>query len=247
MSTAAEHYAGQLAPVYLWMAGGLDPALARGEAEVDAICPGRADGLVAVDLGAGFGMHALPLARRGYAALAIDTSAVLLGILGGQVGMLSVRVVEDDLSAFQRHLKGKADLILCMGDTLTHLPTRDAVEQLFTDVAAALQAGGTFVATFRDYTTALTGSSRFIPVKSDKDRILTCFLEYGDDCVTVHDILHERIDASWGQRVSAYQKLRLSTEWVVKALQARGFSVRVEQGLAGMVRVVAGAHGQAAS
>lgn len=247
MTSVTEHYAGHLAPVYLWMAGGLDAALARGEAEIDALCPGRAAGLVAVDLGAGFGMHAIPLARRGYAVVAIDTSAVLLGILGDQVATLPVHVVEDDLSAFRRHLAGKADLILCMGDTLTHLPTRHAVEQLFTDVAAALQVGGTFITTFRDYTAALTGNARFIPVKSDKDRILTCFLEYSADCVTVHDVLHERADSTWVQRVSAYQKLRLPTDWVVNALHAKGFSVRVEQGPAGMVRVVASVHSQAAS
>jgi hypothetical protein len=42
-----------------------------------------------------------------------------------------------------------------------------------------------------------------------------------------------------GQRVSAYQKLQLSTEWMTQVLRDLGFSVRVEPGLAGMVRVVA--------
>ncbi len=244
MTTVTEHYAGHLAAVYLWMAGGLDAAMARGEAEIDAVCPGRLDGLVAVDLGAGFGMHAVPLARRGCSVLAVDTSAELLAQLRRQVGALPVRALEDDLSAFRRHLHGKADLILCMGDTLTHLPARSAVEQLFADVADALQPGGSFIATFRDYTTALAGNARFIPVRSDSERILTCFLEYGDDSVTVHDMLHERSGETWRQRVSAYRKLRLPTDWVVKALQARGLSVRSEPGPAGMVRVVATAPAQ---
>jgi SAM-dependent methyltransferase len=244
MSTVIEHYAGHLAPVYLWMAGGLDAAMARGEAEIDAICPGRADGLVAVDLGAGFGMHAIPLAHRGYAVVAVDTSAALLAQLREQAGALPARAVEDDLSGFRRHLDGRADLILCMGDTLTHLPALGCVEQLFADAAGALRPGGSFIATFRDYTTALAGNARFIPVRSDSERILTCFLEYGDDCVTVHDILHERSGASWSQRVGAYRKLRLPTDWVVTTLQAKGFSVRSEPGPAGMVRVVATAPAQ---
>lgn len=52
-------------------------------------------------------------------------------------------------------------------------------------------------------------------------------------------LLHERDGSAWRLRVSAYQKLRLSPAWVSDALQARGFSVRVEPGLGGMVRVVA--------
>ena len=62
MATVAAHYESHLAPVYLWMAGGIDLALSTGDADIaDVACPGG----VAVDLGAGFGMHAIPLARRG--------------------------------------------------------------------------------------------------------------------------------------------------------------------------------------
>lgn len=239
MATVAEHYATHLAPVYLWMAGGFDAALSRGEAEIDAICPNLSTGLTAVDLGAGFGMHAIPLARHGYSVVAVDTSPVLLEVLRGHVETLPVRTVEDDLLNFQMHLDAKAHLILCVGDTLTHLSERQSVEQLFSLVAESLHLGGKFIATFRDYTSPLVGTGRFVPVKSDNDRILTCFLEYSPDYVTVHDVLHERNGPTWQLRVSAYQKLRLSAEWVSAALQARGFSVRVEPGLAGMVRVVA--------
>ncbi|MDR3436080.1 class I SAM-dependent methyltransferase [Telmatospirillum sp.] len=239
MTDIAEHYASHLAPIYLWMAGGYDAAMSRGEAEIEAICPGRANGQIAVDLGAGFGMHAVPLARRGCSVVAIDTSAILLGILRDHVDGLPVQTIDDDLRAFQKHLDTKVDLILCMGDTLTHLPDHRSVEKLFTDIANSLHADGRFIVTFRDYTTPLNGNERFIPVRSDADRILTCFLEYTDDHVTVHDILHERSATVWQQRISSYRKLRLSPEWIVKSLQVRGFTVRVEPGLAGMLRVIA--------
>jgi hypothetical protein len=239
MATVTEHYANHLAPVYLWMAGGFDAAVSRGESEVDAVCPNRSNGLTAVDLGAGFGMHAIPLARRGYSVIAIDSSATLLGILQDHVDTLPVRTVEDDLLAFPRHLNTKADLILCMGDTLPHLPETEAVERLFSFVAESLQSGGTFVATLRDYTAPLVGDARFIPVRSDDDRILTCFIEYSTGHVTVHDLLHERVGAGWQLRVSSYRKLRLSPDWISSALRARGFRVHLEPGLGGMVRVIA--------
>jgi hypothetical protein len=39
MATVAEHYRTHLAPVYAWMAGGVDAAVARGESEIAAILP----------------------------------------------------------------------------------------------------------------------------------------------------------------------------------------------------------------
>jgi len=239
MATVAEHYAEHLAPIYVWMCGGLESALARGQAEIDAVCPDRQDGGSAVDLGAGFGMHAIALARRGYSVIAVDSSPVLLETLQAQAGTLPVHAVNDDLLSFQRHLNAKVDLILCMGDTLTHLPENQSVEQLFARVAESLHPGGRFIATFRDYSTPLDAEKRFVAVRSDDERILTCFLEYFPGYVTVHDLLHERQGVDWTLRVSTYRKLRLSPEWVIGALKARGFVVRAEPGISGMVRLVA--------
>jgi SAM-dependent methyltransferase len=239
MTSVADHYRSHLAPVYLWMAGGFDAAIARGETEIAAVLPNLSPGGRAVDLGCGFGMHSIPLARRGCSVLALDSSGYLLGQLQAHAGTLRITAVEDDLLAFQRYLDRPADLILCMGDTLTHIPDRDAVLQLFTQAAASLRPGGTFIATFRDYTRALVGTGRFIPVKSDSDRILTCFLEYAADHVDVHDMLHEKDGDGWRLRVSTYRKLRLDPQWISASLRDRGFSVHTEPGLAGMIRIIA--------
>jgi SAM-dependent methyltransferase len=239
MASVQDHYKMHLAPVYAWMAGGLDAAIARGETEIGAVLPNLSTGRSAVDLGAGFGMHAIPLARRGCSVLAIDTSSLLLEQLDRQAAGLPVTTVENDLLSFQRHMNGKADAILCMGDTLTHLTDSSAALKLFALAGESLSMGGKFITTFRDYSLPVLGQGRFIPVKSDADRILTCFLEYGPDTVDVHDVLHEREGSTWNLRVSVYRKLRLSPEWVCSALQARGFSVSAGPGLAGMVRVVA--------
>jgi SAM-dependent methyltransferase len=238
-TTVSDHYRTHLAPAYVWMSGGFDAAVSRGETEHRNILPNSVSGSIAVDLGAGFGMHSIPLARLGCSVIAVDTSALLLEELKGHADALPIKAVEDDLLSFQRYLDSKVQLILCLGDTLTHLPDLPSVERLYSHVAESLWPGGIFVATFRNYTTALLGNERFIPVRSDADRILTCFLEFGTDCVNVHDLLHERINSAWQLRVSVYRKLRLSPERVSEVLQARGFSVLVEPGLAGMVRVVA--------
>jgi len=81
MAAVTEHYATHLGPVYAWMAGGVEAAIARGAKEIETL--GLLPRLTgqAVDLGAGFGMHSIPLARRGFSVLAIDSCGELLQTL----------------------------------------------------------------------------------------------------------------------------------------------------------------------
>ena len=107
-------------------------------------------------------------------------------------------------------------------------------------MAAALIEGGVFVTTFRDYASVtLEGESRFIPVRSDAARSLTCFLEYGEETVTVYDLVHERTEGGTRFSVSSYPKLRLTPEWVASTLTALGFSVQQDTTPGGMVRIIA--------
>ncbi|MGE5241494.1 MAG: class I SAM-dependent methyltransferase [Bacteroidota bacterium] len=239
MPTVAEHYANHLAPIYAWMAGGVHAAIAQGGADIAPFLAAPGERMLALDLGAGFGMHTIPIARAGYAVTAIDTSVLLLTELQTQAAGLRVRAVEDDLLNFQQYVAKKADLIVCMGDTLTHLSRQSEVDDLLQMVAHSLKPGGKFVATFRDYSRSLSGQARFIPVRSDENRILTCFLEYGPEHVMVHDMVHERSADGWQMRVSAYPKLRISPTHVAQSLQKHGLPVVLESAPRGMVRAVA--------
>ena len=240
MQTAARHYEHHLGSIYTWMVGDLSAAFARGAAEIDALKVSLSPGAIAVDLGAGFGMHAIPLAQRGFNVTAIDNCRVLLEELRARAGVLPIRICDADLLEFRAYIEQEAKIIMCMGDTLTHLPGFSAVDSLLQSVAAALARNGVFAATFRDYATKpLEGDARFIPVRADDARILTCFLEYGRDQVTVHDLLHRRENGEWRQSVSSYPKLRLAPEWLIARLQELGFSVQRDATASGMVRIVA--------
>jgi SAM-dependent methyltransferase len=237
MSTTVAHYDKHLGPVYGWMVGDLDAAFARARAELDELGVLLATGGTAIDLGAGFGLHSLPLAQRGYAVTAIDGCKFLLDELGLRSASLPIKIIVGDLAAFRSYVEQPADLILCMGDTLTHLPDFAAVDSLLENAAAVLKPGGMFTATFRDYSKTLIGDDRFIPVRSDENRILTCFLEYGGDRVAVHDLLYEKEQGRWRQRVSSYPKLRLRPEEIVDRMRTLGFDVRLDAGMNGMTRV----------
>jgi hypothetical protein len=114
-----------------------------------------------------------------------------------------------------------------MGDTITHLPERSAVESLIEKASVELPPGGMFVVSFRDYSVPLIGDQRFIPVSSDDTRILTCFLEYEPEAVVVCDILHQRTPEGWQTRISNYRKLRLSPEHLIASLQCLPLKLNV--------------------
>jgi 2-polyprenyl-3-methyl-5-hydroxy-6-metoxy-1,4-benzoquinol methylase len=239
MATSATHYQTHLGRVYSWMLGDLDAAFARSAKEIDDLPLPAARG-VAVDLGVGLGLHALALAKRGFEVIAIDNCPVLLDELHARSGSLPIVVHNADLLEFRRFLPKQAQIIVCMGDTLTHLPALSAVESLLAGVAAALPGGGMFAATFRDYATSeLQGEQRFILVRADESRILTCFLEYREHQVVVHDLLHEKENGRWRQAISSYPKLRLAPEWVASKLGELGCGVQRDAAANGMVRILA--------
>jgi hypothetical protein len=239
MTSVAEHYEKHLAPVYSWMVGGIDNAVSRGEKELAEMGLLNSGAKYAVDLGAGFGMHSIPLGKNGWDVLAIDSSAILLNELTACIGGSSVATAQDDLRNFPQYLAGVPDVVLCMGDTLTHLADCSSVRSLISSVGEHLASGGQFIITFRDYTSAQEGPDRFIPVRSDESRILTCFLDYAEDFIEVHDILHEHNEGTWRMSVSTYKKLRLKPGWVKEQLEECRFEVNVASGMSGMVRIVA--------
>jgi len=243
MATSETHYRKHLGPVYSWMLGDLDAAFARGAREIDDLSLPAARG-VALDLGAGLGLHSIALAKRGFDVLAIDNCQALLDELRSRAADLAIATHLADLLDFRACLTTQPQVILCMGDTLTHLPALSAVESLLASVAGSLAPGGVFAATFRDYATSgLKGEQRFILVRGDESRILTCFLEYQEERVIVHDLLHEKENDCWRQVISSYPKLRLAPAWVISKLGELGFSVTRDTTPSGMVRLVATKNG----
>lgn len=239
MSSALEHYESLLAEHYTWMFG-MPPAVKAAEqcellTRLEITSDGFAGGL-AVDLGAGPGFQSMALSDMGFKrVLALDTSAKLLQELRSNCGTRPVLAIEDDMMNVGRHVApATADLIVCMGDTLPHLPARELVPRLFVEVFRTLRSTGRFVLSFRDLSSELHGLDRFIPVRSDADKVMTCFLEYGPTAVMVHDLVHVREGDSWRLRKSSYPKLRLAIGEVRSHLEEAGLEVYAEETARGM-------------
>ena len=178
-----------------------------------------------MDLGAGSGFQAIPLAEAGFQVTAIDVSRELLAELTKTAGRLPIRTIQDDLLNFVKHSPAEIETIVCMGDTLTHLKSPAEVKQLIHSVYGALEKEGFMILSFRDMTTELTQLDRFIPLRADSKRIFMCFLEYEKGHVKVHDILYEKADDQWQMKKSFFRKLRISSQWAKECLLKAGFII----------------------
>lgn len=183
---------------------------------------------LAVDLGCGPGYQACALSDMGADhVVAIDTSRTLLDELEAVKGDRLIRTELADLRLFTQFVESDAaDVIVCMGDTLTHLDSRDDVSVLFRDAHDCLRPGGWLVLTFRDLSTELTGLDRFFPVRADDERVMLCALDYETDTVVVNDLIHVRTDEGWAFHKSSYRKLRLRPADLAAELRSIGFTVQ---------------------
>src|SRR5213594_3625671 len=106
MATVTEHYDHHLVPIYSWMIGDVAAAIERNREELRALGVSPRTTGAAVDLGAGPGLHAIPLAELGFTVLAIDSCSALVEDLQERAKSLPVRGVVGDLLQFRDHLKG---------------------------------------------------------------------------------------------------------------------------------------------
>jgi len=239
MASVEEHYDHFLAPYYSWLSGGRAFKLDENrkfflDHQVRPIAS-----KVAVDLGAGSGFQSIPLARAGFDVIAIDLNRNLLEELKQNAKGLSVTTVQDDILNFTEHSPVKCDVIVCMGDVLLHLSCREDVQNLFQKAYLSLVDNGRLILAFRDLSKELTGLDRFIPVRSDTERIFTCFVEYEEEHVRVHDILYEKTGQQWQMKKSFFLKLRISPQWTINLLKEVGFRIETSENQKGLVVLVA--------
>lgn len=235
-SDVFDHYDNHLGPVYSWMVGDFEEASGTSAAFFGQLGLQPLESGTAIDLGCGHGLQTIPLARLGFSVTAIDQCRVLLDELTSKSDQLAIRTVHGDLLMFSDFVDKPVDAIVCMGDTLTHLNSIEDVLSLFASVATGLADKGWYCLSFRDYTsTELSGTSRFIPVRSDDNRIHTCFLEYDSGVVHVHDVLNTRCSGEWKLSVSKYSKLRLAPQEIIEMASAHQLDLTFESSNRGMI------------
>jgi len=239
MTTVREHYDALLAEHYSRMFGDFEVKAAEQGALLERLgVTAASPGALAVDLGCGSGFQSVALARLGYRVLAVDFSRRLLDELTARTRGLAVEAVAGDIRDVARLAPQGITLAVCMGDTLSHLEHEADLDRVFQGVARRLVVGGRLVLSFRDLSGELRDLDRVIPVGAWDDLVMTCFLEYEDASVKVHDLVWVRQPDGWRLRKGMYRKLRLAPARVAERMIAAGFAVERLDAPGGLVALV---------
>ncbi len=236
--TVKEHYDNHLGNFYSWYTGDFNEnkAAFRAFCTENDIRPSASR--IAFDLGAGNGIQTIALAELGFQVKAIDFNEQLISELNARIGDHPVRIYNDDIRFVRKYSILQPELIVCCGDTLTHLDSVLEIGDFIKDVCDILIANGKVIFTFRDYSNELEDTARFIPVKSDAKRILTCFLEYFPDKIRVTDLLHEFENDRWVQKAGSYYKTRIGMDKVLSLLQENGFRIILSNIKKGVITII---------
>ncbi len=229
MNHVQAHYENLLAEHYSWMFGDYMTKVRENMIffREHQILPG--DNGRAIDLGCGSGFQSVALAELGFRVLSIDFSPSLLRELENRRDNRTINIVQTDLLNFNQYYSHEAPgVITCMGDTLTHLDSLETVATLLQRVGDSLKQGGRFVITYRDMTRELKGLDRFIPVRSDENKIMTAFMEYLPGYVVVHDLVNKKSADGWVLQKSSYKKLRIGVTWLKEHLTTQGMQIEYE-------------------
>src|SRR5688572_2370984 len=228
-SVVESHYETLLAARYTWMMGGPERCLQNARELMDFARVAAPASGKALDLGCGGGYHATALTERGLEVIAVDNSPVLLDELRAVCAGLRVNPVLGDLSPVTQYAAhGLFSLVVCVGDTLTHLSSRDAVQQLIRESRKLLAPGGALLLEFREQLKDLPAQDCVLTTRAERDCIMQCVLHYETDRVWVTDVVHDWDGGVWRTIKSTYPKLRLSGEQLASYAASEGFRVEID-------------------
>lgn len=233
-----DHYENHLSNFYSWMTGdfGLKCNEFKSFLVKNSVYPNSTK--VAIDLGAGHGIQSIPMAELGFEVTAVDFSQNLLKELEINSNGMSITLVNDDIRNVKR-FDNKPELIVCCGDTLTHLDSSLEIRTLILHCIDLLGRGGKLILSFRDYSIELKGNNRIIPVKSDDSKILTCVLDYEEDFVMVTDLLYEKSNELWQPKMSSYKKVRISENHIAEILTENGMTITFHGQVSRLTTIIA--------
>jgi glycine/sarcosine N-methyltransferase len=181
-----------------------------------------------LDAACGTGHHAIALARRSYAVVGSDLSQAMVERARANAAAAGVKVALAVAGLGELVTLGETfDAALCLGNSLPHLLTAEAVADALADFAAVLQPGGLLVIQNRNFDRVWAERERFMPPQShqagDGERLFLRFYDFHEETVTFHMIRLRRAGESWTQDVESTELRPIFRDDLAASLEAAGF------------------------
>jgi glycine/sarcosine N-methyltransferase len=189
-----------------------------------------------LDAACGTGQHALALAERGYPTAGADLSPAMIDRAkqNALARGLGVRFEPAGFSQMADTFGRESfEAVLCLGNSLPHVPDQAGLADALSDFAAVLQPGGLLILQNRNFDQVLAHKARWMEPQSaregDTEWLFVRFYDYLDDGGIDFNILRLRRegDAPWQQQLTSTRLRPLTQTDLTQALPLAGFE-RIE-------------------
>ncbi len=146
-----------------------------------------------LDTACGTGWHAIALAQKGYRAAGCDASPAMIEEARGNAEKAQIHVPFEVADFTQpARFPEKYDAVLCLGNSLPHLLSQEALEDALGKMRTRLNPGGMVLLHNLNYDLRLKKKPRFFAASGNADTLVWRFSDYGGEFITFHTALFER-------------------------------------------------------
>lgn len=192
-----------------------------------------------LDVACGTGQHAIALAKAGYNVTAVDIEEAMVARARRNAAASSVQVDVRQLGfgELATGLGRPFDAITCLGNSLPHLLTEQALAKALRDMVSLLRPGGILVVQTRNFDRVLANRERFMPPEvhrlDDEEWLFMRYYDFGDD-LGLKDAaqlrfnmlrLHRQGHAPWSVQWSATSLRAWQAAELIAAFQEAGLHV----------------------
>jgi len=191
-----------------------------------------AGALRVLDVACGTGMHAIALAQRGYAVTGADLSARMIERAWENAAAAGsdARFVVAGFGELATSVDDGFDALLCLGNSLPHVLTVEALRATLADFAAVLRPGGLLLIQNRNFDAVMANRERWMEPQAHREGsqewLFIRFYDFNPDGTLAFNVITLRRQGTgeWAQRVETTTLHPWLYGELSRAITAAGFS-----------------------
>lgn len=139
-----------------------------------------------LDLGCGSGNYSVEFAEWGLSVTAVDVDSEMVARVQtkAQNKGLPIRAIKGDMLNVSKIIKESFDCIVCIGNTLVHLPGHGQIAKALKEMNSLLKPGGVLILQIVNYDRVLKYNVHHLPIIRNDKMDLTFIREYLKDTQT---------------------------------------------------------------
>lgn len=184
-----------------------------------------------LDAACGTGQHAIAFAQRGYEVVGADVSEGMIAEARRNAAARGVALtfVQAGFGELAPAVEGRFDAVLCLGNSLPHVLTREALAATLEDWATLLRPGGLLFVQTRNFDRVLAAGDRWMPPQAYREEgrewLFIRFYDFHQDGSVTFNMLRlfREPGRPWQQRISSTQLEPWRYAEVIEAVEGAGY------------------------